>query len=200
MRHVSSVIAMGLIIGDSVIGNPFDEAPEDELGIDLVYEKAFMTNLKNVIDIERAPIAGEIMDLYTHNSQFPRRVHPSIASTLEDTFNIKMLRINAVEDPFVREAEELELKLGEASGMVKQERYYLLPGFWTLAFDNSPLGELNRKMFELERSALEMTDQRGDLLAWARFVLGIQTVEVHRSRQARLEEPTTLIKSRGLPQ
>ena len=132
---------------------------------------------------------------------YPRRVHPWIADLTEQTFAVKLYRTSPKDDtvglPDEREGVEFQ-----------EERVYMFPGAWQIAFDNSPLGELNNMMMQqydfkvpegsygpqvrLKVTALERESARGRMIAGARALTGFQTAETSGREAARREEPTRL--------
>jgi hypothetical protein len=80
----------------------------------------------------------------------------------------------------------------------RDERYYIPGGAWALAFENSPLGELNQILLRWEETPLERTDIRGELLRWARAAAGMDVSLTTAQKAAKYEEPTKLKETTGI--
>ena len=83
-------------------------------------------------------------------------------------------------------------------GIVKDQRYYIPGGTWSVAFDNSPLGELNALLLRYEANPLERSDLRGEILSWSRGALGLDVELVSPQAVIRREEPTKLESTKKL--
>ena len=116
-------------------------------------------------------------------------MHPWVANLVEEAFGVNLHRTSPKDDmmgiPDKREGVEFQ-----------QERVYMFPGVWQIAFDNSPLGELNSMMMQQsigsQLTPLEKESARGQMIAWARAVTGVQTAETSGAEAARREEPTRI--------
>ncbi len=78
---------------------------------------------EEVLSVRSTPIPGLFLDMVTDERlQYPRRVHPLIAGIVEDTFNMKLLRIaNLENDPFKDDEQytlEAEERTAQDSGVV----------------------------------------------------------------------------------
>ena len=188
-RHISNLAAFYILAADEVglDAGLLSDADDGTASVDV------MEPLRQVVDLERAPFIGDVMKMYTGKEGFPRRVHPWLAPIVDQSFNTEMLRVPAKSDFFESPAEEGSVEF-------EAERHYMFPGKWSIAFDNSPLGELNSMLLQQAAptgefpfiqpamSPLEATSRRGYLIAWARALSGMQTSEVSGSRTARREE------------
>lgn len=96
----------------------------------------------------------------------------------------------------------LPLRRPEQGVQLTEDRYYLLPGPWQIAFQMSGLADINRMMLgelPVARTPLEQasTGQTGlvaptnaaAMALWARTILGMQVSEIDRVQTARAEEP-----------
>ena len=203
-RHITNLASFYILSLDQasnfIQDRAFDEDSSQE-GIDAVSP---MTALRQVVDLERSLIAGDVIRLATDKPGYPKRVHPWIADRIEEGFGVKMYRTLPKDDmmgiPDKREGVEFQ-----------QERVYMFPGAWQILFDNSPLGELNNTMtqqfqwkgfdegnFPIEPTftPLERESARGRMIAWARAVTGVQTAETSGAETARREEPTRMMKTK----
>ena len=214
MRHTANMIAFSILAADD-LGVDLGMMTDEEAG-----GAALMPSVpfEEVLRVRDTPIPGLFLDMVTEPSlQYPRRIHPAIASHVEDVFNLRLLRISALEnDPFQDDiaafgAEEGKIQTAEEEYirggglLLTEEKVYMMPGVWRLLFENSPLGELNRIMMTMPtniplvdtgvtagegaefRTGWEQALDPEQLIQWARFVTGVQTAEVRPHRAARLE-------------
>ena len=217
MRHVASIAALTILSGslatDAAAGifQPADEREREQIDYEYGLGPSIEENLRQVADIENAPIPGTALALLGTSEPIPRRVHPWLTGITETVFpGLKLLRVPGHQDPFITSAEqERERQLNEAAkavGELRPERYYLPPGGFSLAFENTPfLGELNQlflTQFDPQRLArgeppvpspvLErLSGTQGTMAAAARAVLQMQTAIVERHRTARRDAPRT---------
>jgi hypothetical protein len=141
------------------------------------------------------------------------RVHPGIGKQMDDLYGTTFVRVPAIRDPFMSAArgedmKELseeavkEIKLLQAQypdmAVLRDQRYYLPGGMWSTTFQNSPMGELNNLLLRYEENPLERADVRGEMLRWARGVLGVDVEVVTPSKTARREEPTVLKETKDI--
>jgi hypothetical protein len=210
-RHIANTVAFSILAADymGLDGGLLTDSSEggDAIMPSIPFEE--------VLSVRSTPIPGLFLDMVTDERlQYPRRVHPLIAGIVEDTFNMKLLRIaNLENDPFKDDEQytlEAEERTAQDSGVVlTNERIYMMPGAWRLLFENSPLGELNSVLMRMPtniplvetgldvgsavefRTAFEQFADPEQLIQWARFVTGIQTAEVKPQRAARLESRQT---------
>tara|TARA_R110002012_G_scaffold105938_1_gene247027 strand:- start:1143 stop:3251 length:2109 start_codon:yes stop_codon:yes gene_type:complete len=210
-RHIANTVAFSILAADymGIDGGLLTDSSEggDAIMPSIPFEE--------VLSVRSTPIPGLFLDMVTDERlQYPRRVHPLIAGIVEDTFNMKLLRIDNLEnDPFKGHEQytlEAEEQTAQDSGVVlTNERIYMMPGAWRLLFENSPLGELNSVLMRMPtniplvetgldvgsavefRTAFEQFADPEQLIQWARFVTGIQTAEVKPQRAARLESRQT---------
>ena len=192
-RHITNMAAFYILAADQIglDAGMLSDVDDGSIEVDA------MEPLRHVVDLERAPFIGDVMKAYTGKEGFPKRVHPWLVPIVEQTFTTEMLRVPAKKDMF-------ETPAGPESIEFEQERVYMFPGKWSIAFDNSPLGELNTMLnqqfrptdkppfIEPAMSSLEATSKRGRLVAWARAITGAQTTEVSGARTAQREEPKRL--------
>jgi len=118
---------------------------------------------------------------------YPTALHPIIGVAAESA-NFDVLVLEATDDALawiseVREAEEAGEEPPEKAGVIRDPRYYLMPGTLQLVYANSPLMELNRILLQMERTPMEERGGlRGDLVKWANVFLGLETEEVYKQR------------------
>tara|TARA_R110002110_G_C13247956_1_gene699682 strand:+ start:85 stop:855 length:771 start_codon:yes stop_codon:yes gene_type:complete len=207
MRHSANMIAFSILA-------------VDDLGLDMGVMtdaseggEALMPSIpfKEVLSVRDTPIPGLFLDMITDEKlQYPRRIHPAIASVVEQTFNVRLLRIAKLENDEFKGMEEFTMEVEERSAkergvLLSEERVYMMPGVWRLLFENSPLGELNRILMTMPtniplidtgitageglefRTGFEQVSDPEQLIQWARFVTGVQTAEVKPQRTARIE-------------
>ena len=150
-----------------------------------------MNPLKEVADLERAPVIGELSKAITGQEGYPRRVHPALVPLFDHSFpGVRMLHLDPEEDIY----NPVDMREGVE---YKQQRSYMFPGYWSLAFDNS-VGEINKLLFEITgegKSPAERTAARGRLLHIARAVTGIQTAESSGAQTVKREQVTRLIET-----
>lgn len=187
-RHITNMAAFYILAADGIglDAGMLSDIDDGSVAIDA------MEPLRHVVDLERAPFIGDVMKAYTGKEGYPKRVHPWLVPIVEQTFSTEMLRVPAKEDKF-------DLPAAPDSVEFEQERVYMFPGKWSIAFDNSPLGELNTMLnqqfrptdkapfIEPAMSPLEATSRRGKIVAWARAVTGVQTAEISGTRTAQRE-------------
>ena len=200
-RHIANLTAFYVLALDKSTNFIQDRAFGEDSDQTGIAEVSPLTALRQVVDLERSLIAGDVIREVTGKPGYPRRVHPWIADLTEQTFAVKLYRTLPKDDtvglPDEREGVEFQ-----------EERIYMFPGAWQIAFDNSPLGELNNMMMQqydfkvpegsyfpevrLKVTALERESARGRMIAWARALTGVQTAETSGREAARREEPTRL--------
>jgi len=108
----------------------------------------------------------------------------------------------------VRELNQSDIPI-DIRSVAKTERFYLPPGAMSLAFENSPLGELNRellKFFPTGPATLNLenlgpdTRERATWLgkaAWAnRALVGVDVIEFSPTKTAQQEEPARYKKTK----
>ena len=185
MRHLSNMAAFYVLAGtkltDMVVG--FEDTS--------IREVPLMNPLKEVADLERAPLIGEFAKTVAGKEGYPRRIHPYLVPLFETVFSgVRLLHLEPKADIYnpVDKREGIEYQ---------QERVYMFPGHWSLAFDNS-VGEINKILFEMTSEGLspaERTAARGKLLHIARGITGIQTAESSGFQTVRREGITRLIET-----
>jgi hypothetical protein len=152
----------------------------------------------------------------------PAKMDPFMGGTLEDTdetFRARLALANAVQEgvvggtdaagnptdlieilgeDYVRMVQELNSKdlPADVMSVAKEERFYLPPGFMSLSFENSPLGEFNREALRLGQTSKEGADPAGQAAYFTRILLSTDVVQVAPSRTAQQEEPVRYTKTR----
>jgi len=152
----------------------------------------------------------------------PAKMDPFMGGTLPDTdeaFRARLEAANAVQDgivggtdeagnptdlvqilgeDYVRMVQELNSKdlPADVMAVAKEERFYLPPGFMSLSFENSPLGEFNREALRWDQTSKEGADPAGQAAYFTRVLLGTDVVQVAPSRTAQQEEPVRYTKTR----
>ena len=191
MRYVANAAAFYVMAGSEVVksaagivGMRDPSEPEARFAL----APSMQNTLRKVVDVERAPLPGQALSAMGVGDQWPRRIHPSLVPLIESTFSTSLAVVGAIEDPFVREAFKAEEEALRDAGKLTGSRYYMLPGAWQFFFDNVGLGEMNRMLLTWEKTPLEETDKRGEMLKWARVIMGAETYETWRHRQAQREE------------
>jgi hypothetical protein len=101
-------------------------------------------------------------------------------------------------EDYVRMVQELNSKdlPADVMAVAKEERFYLPPGFMSLSFENSPLGEFNREALRWDQTSKEGADPAGQAAYFTRVLLGTDVVQVAPSRTAQQEEPVRYTKTR----
>jgi hypothetical protein len=185
-------------------------------------EVSYKRVLEPAFDITRSPILAPIIADATEDLVAPKkvstfasegvaavlRVHPWIGAQLDEAYGTTFIRVPAQADPFVEnpemlseeDAERIRRLQAEYPDIAKtrDERYYIPGGAWALAFENSPLGELNQILLRWEETPLERTDIRGELLRWARASAGMDVSLTTAQKAAKYEEPTKLKETTGI--
>lgn len=223
MRHITTVAAgyalMGAMPLDFLMGGKLKEGGMDEVRLNRL--------LQPIADPSRSPLlqpllAGSMDELESRRKlakplaqtgEVVKKIHPFVAALIDDSFGTTLLRVPAKSDPFAvdtAKGEKFGLPAAEAerirklqetypeAGKARDERAYLIGTAWVMAFDNSPLGELNAMLLRFEESPLESADPRGELLAWARGATGIEVQETSASETARREEPKKSQPTKGI--
>ena len=149
---------------------------------------SFLDPLLEVADPSRmmiVPQLAEALDIKT--MAYPTALHPIIGVAAESA-NFDVLVLESTDDALaeisaIRDAEEAGEEPPEKAGVIRDPRYYLMPGMLQLVYSNSPLMELNRVLLQMERTPMEQRGGlRGDLVKWARSFLGLETEEVYKDR------------------
>lgn len=176
---------------------------------------------KPVLDPERSPVLGPLL-AGEFTSPPPKRiaqaatpevwakVHPMLGKMMDDLYGTSFLRVPAVMDPLLADAEgrivvspeqmEEIKRLQEQYpdvAVLKDQRYYVPGGVWATAFENSPLGELNSLLLRWEQEPLERADIRGEMLRWARAYAGADVLLTAPSRAVKFEEPKKKTETAG---
>lgn len=141
-------------------------------------------------------------------------VHPLIGKMIDDMYGTTFLRVPADVDPFIvdetgqnlkqlppEEIERIRKLQAEYpdAGVLRDQRYYVRGGVWSMAFENTPLlGELNALLLRYEREPMERTNLRGQILRVCRAALGIDVSMTSPQRTVKYEEPTKLRETKGM--
>jgi hypothetical protein len=105
-----------------------------------------------------------------------------------DAAGFDVLVLDATDDALSRISEVQEARAAgeeppEKPGVIRDPRYYLMPGGLQLIYANSPLVEFNRLFLQMESTPAEQRGGlRGDLVLLSRVVLGLETEEVYKQR------------------
>jgi hypothetical protein len=194
---------------------PVDLTP---YGID---EVSILGVAKPILDPERSPVLGPLL-AGEFTSPPPKRiaqaatpevwtkVHPMLGKMMDDLYGTAFLRVPAIQDPLLADAEgrivvspeqmEEIKRLQEQYpdvAVLKDQRYYVPGGVWATAFENSPLGELNSLLLRWEQEPLERADIRGEMLRWARAYAGADVLLTAPSRAVKFEEPKKKTETAG---
>jgi hypothetical protein len=194
---------------------PVDLTP---YGID---EVSILGVAKPILDPERSPVLGPLL-AGEFTSPPPKRiaqaatpevwtkVHPMLGKMMDDLYGTAFLRMPAIQDPLLADAEgrivvspeqmEEIKRLQEQYpdvAVLKDQRYYVPGGVWATAFENSPLGELNSLLLRWEQEPLERADIRGEMLRWARAYAGADVLLTAPSRAVKFEEPKKKTETAG---
>jgi hypothetical protein len=139
-------------------------------------------------------------------------VHPFIGKMMDDMYGTTFIRVPAIKDPFVTDAQGNLAQISDAAaaevrelqkqypdvGVLRDQRYYLPGGVWTTALENSPLGELNALLLRYERNPLERSDIRGEILRWSRGAAGLDVELVSPTKTVKRDEPKKLKETPGI--
>ena len=118
---------------------------------------------------------------------FPTPLHPLIGK-LAAQHNFDVLILDATDDALsemalIREARETGEEIPPKAGVIRDPRYYLMPGMPQLLYMNNPLMEINRLILLREKTPIEeRAELRGELLRLCRSVFGLDVEEVYRGR------------------
>ena len=222
MKHHTQLLAAYIMMGAAPIDFLTGDLTEGGYG-----GTSLRRTLEPVVDPVRSPILAPLLadaspDLVpptrmaqalVSTGSLVTRVHPGIGKQMDDLYGTTFVRVPAIRDPFMSAArgedmKELseeavkEIKLLQAQypdmAVLRDQRYYLPGGMWSTTFQNSPMGELNNLMLRYEENPLERADVRGEMLRWARGVLGVDIEVVTPSKTARREEPTVLKETKNI--
>jgi len=192
MRHVTSAVALMILTGHGLLSefakiNGFD--PDDgDAGLN---KSAILNLLDQMGDPLGAPIPAVLLNQFTAEDGHPRRIHPLI----RDMYGMvgaggSFARVPGKQDPYAVPGED-DVRIGlpiEDVGRIEDERYYLSPGFESLAFSLHPIGEINDILLRWDKSPLEeRMELQGEMLRWARVVLGLQTAVISSKKTATSE-------------
>jgi ribosomal protein S18 acetylase RimI-like enzyme len=218
LKHITQISAAYLLLSAGLA----DQLPGVDLTEGGMREVSYKRVLEPAFDITRSPILAPILADATEDLVAPKkvstfasegvaavlRVHPWIGAQLDEAYGTTFIRVPAQADPFVEnpemlseeDAERIRRLQAEYPDIAKtrDERYYIPGGAWALAFENSPLGELNQILLRAEETPLERTDIRGELLRWARASAGMDVSLTTAQKAAKYEEPTKLKETTGI--
>lgn len=187
----------------------------------------FLTAIQPIIDLERSPVAGPLINLYVQDRGYPKRLDPVVAAFMQKTMNMEILQVPADNDPFsgqtmvtvgdvgengepadfvsvmgddyikrVQEMNKTDINLDDVE-TVRERRYYLAPGAYSIAFENTPgLGEFNQTLLSFSQRPQEEQDTMGKLMYALRAYTGFDVAEVSPSKTAVREEPVTYQKTK----
>lgn len=217
MKHLTQVSAAYFLLGsagaDAFLGGTLKEGGLDEVKLNRV--------LQSVADPSRSPLLMPLLAGTSDEFATPVRVskvlagategvltiHPFIGKLMDDAYGTTFLRTPAKEDPFVVDPDKGEMmgvpkeaadrlralqKQYPDAGVIRDERYRIPGGTWSILFENSPLGELNALLLRWETKPLERTALRGQILRWARGAAGFDVEEISPQATIRVEEPKKL--------
>jgi len=100
---------------------------------------------------------------------------------------------------YVRQVQQLNAGdiPADVLAVAKDERFYLPPGIISLAFENSPLGEINKELIRAETKPRERADALGKVAEFLRtYASGVDVIEVSPSKTAQQEEPVRYVETR----
>jgi len=189
--------------------------------------------IKPVIDLERSPVAGPIIGLYAQRGYPQRvhpviakylqnfsdvpilRVPAKMDPFEHEDFVLDLGQPDENGQPkdisqilgedYMRTVQELNSKDIDLRDMstIKEERFYLPPGGYSIAFENSPfLGELNKELLNKYDTMLsgkttpETADDLGQVMNTLKNLTGLDVARVSAARTAQMEEPVFYTKSR----
>jgi hypothetical protein len=217
MKHLTQVSAAYFLLGsagaDAFLGGTLKEGGLDEVKLNRV--------LQSVADPSRSPLLMPLLAGTSDEFATPVRVskvlagategvltvHPFIGKLMDDAYGTTFLRTPAKEDPFVVDPDKGEMmgvpkeaadrlralqKQYPDAGVIRDERYRIPGGTWSILFENSPIGELNALLLRWETKPLERTALRGQILRWARGAAGFDVEEISPQATIRVEEPKKL--------
>jgi hypothetical protein len=217
MKHLTQVSAAYFLLAaagtDAFLGGPLKEGGIEEVKLKRVLEP--------IADPARSPLLMPLLAGSAEELATPVRVskalssvaggvltvHPFIGKLMDDAYGTTFLRTPAKEDPFAIDPDKGEQfglskeaadrlrtlqKQYPDAGKIRDERYRIPGGAWSLAFENSPLGELNALLIRWEEKPLERVSIEGEVLRWARGFGGFDVEEVSPQATIRFEEPKKL--------
>lgn len=224
-KHTASVMASALLAGGYTATMVPGVAKALNLSEKGIEGTELLQAVKPVFDLERSPVAGPIIGMYAERGYPQRvhpYMAYLLQSTMDlpimqmpaqyDVFDNENLIVemegsgpdglpkNIVDilgEDKVRTIQELNSKDIDPNDLktVRDMRYYLPPGGYSIAFENT-LGELNKALFQYSRSPAEKTEALGEILFALRNLTGLEVSEVSAAKTARQEEPVFYTKSR----
>jgi hypothetical protein len=159
-----------------------------------------VTPLNALLNTPRTPVVSDVMaSLDVGGAQYPKRVSVSLVNFFE-RLGLDVLELDERDDPFslVVEQKEAEAEGREAPELPVKERgaetrrdrvYYLMPGVGQLAWNNSPIGEMNDFLLRIEKTSPERAaGLRGEIQRQFRVWSGLDMKDVSRTRTAAAEK------------
>jgi hypothetical protein len=222
LKHITQLLAAYVLIGSY----PADMLTGGKLSAEGFGEVKLKRVVEPLVDPAKSPVIGPLLAGSSADIMAPKRVakaleaptvaltqvHPSIGKWLDDTFGTTFIRVPAVGDPFVVNADtgRMEVSAEEVQrikalqkeypdvGVLKEQRYYIPGGFWSVAFENSPIGELNALLLKWEKQPLERASTEGEVLRWARAAAGFDVDVTSAQKTLSREEPTKLKETKSM--
>jgi hypothetical protein len=222
LKHITQLLAAYVLIGSY----PVDMLTGGKLSAEGFGEVKLKRVVEPLVDPAKSPVIGPLLAGSSADIMAPKRVakaleapavaltqvHPSIGKWLDDTFGTTFIRVPAVGDPFVVNADtgRMEVSAEEVQrikalqkeypdvGVLKEQRYYIPGGFWSVAFENSPIGELNALLLKWEKQPLERATTEGEVLRWARAAAGFDVDVTSAQKTLSREEPTKLKETKSM--
>lgn len=228
-KHVATVFGTGLMLGGyaTAMTPAGPMLGLEETGLE---GTELLQAIKPVLDLERSPIAGPVIGMYAERGYPQRldpwfasliqnltdvpvlRVPAANDPFESDNFLLEMEKIGTEGGPkdineilgadYVRTVQELNSKDIDPNDLstIREERFYLPPGGYSIAFENT-LGELNKELLlKWSRSPAERAESAelldmGNILFMLRNLTGLELASVSASRTAQQEEPVFYTKS-----
>jgi len=222
MKHITQVASAYLLMGattaDALLGGPLKEGGIEEVKL--------LRVIQPIADPMRSPLlvpllAGTMPDTAPVRLATPLSaaaggvltIHPFVGKLMDDAYGTTFLRTPAKEDPFAVDPDKGEMfgmpkeaadriralqKEYPDAGKIRDQRYRIPGGVWSVAFENSPLGELNALMLRWEEKPLERNALQGEILRWARAAGGFDVEEISPQATIRFEEPKKLDTTKGI--
>jgi len=230
-KHIATMFGTAALISGKVAGI----APGTDLQAKGVEGTDILRAIQPVIDLERSPIAGPVIGMYADRGYpqrlhpFMASILQSMSNVpilrvpaAKDPFVSGVLPMQAgdVDDEgkpldmakilgedYVRSVQELNSKDIDPRDLesAKKERYYLPPGGYSIAFENT-LGEFNKALLQYDArfteqgfkmgSEKEKADALGKVLLTLRNLTGLDVITVSGTQTARMEEPVIYKKTK----
>jgi hypothetical protein len=226
LRHITQMLATFLVMGstapDILFAGALTEGGLREVKAMRVLEPVFDPERSPILGPLLADMSSDAMPpkrlaplfsaAATGTQQVATKIHPFIGKLIDDLYGTTLLRTPADIDPFVVYEQNLRQLTPEQqeriraiqreypdAGKLRDQRYYIPGGVWSMAFENTPfLGELNALLLRYEQEPLERMNLRGEILRAARGALGIDISMTSPAKAVKFEEPTKLRETKGL--